>query len=38
LQEPFGWERGYLIPSAKPGLGVAVNEELLERSSEVCEG
>jgi galactonate dehydratase len=38
LQEPFDWERGYLIPSAKPGLGVEVNEELLERSSEVCGG
>ena len=34
LQEPFLWEEGYLIPSPKPGLGVAVNEELLERSSE----
>jgi 2-dehydro-3-deoxyphosphogalactonate aldolase len=37
LQEPFQWENGYLIPPTKPGLGVELNEELLERSSEVCE-
>jgi galactonate dehydratase len=35
LQEPFGWESGYLIPPTKPGLGIEVNEELLERSSEM---
>jgi galactonate dehydratase len=35
LQEPFAWENGYLIPSTKPGLGAEVNEELLERSSEM---
>lgn len=34
LQEPFGWENGYLIPPTKPGLGVELNEEVLERSSE----
>ena len=39
LQEPFDWEDGYLIPSPKPGLGVSVNEELLERCSErITEG
>jgi galactonate dehydratase len=38
LQEPFAWEQGYLIPSAKPGLGVTVNEELLERTSELISG
>jgi 2-dehydro-3-deoxyphosphogalactonate aldolase len=37
LQEPFQWEDGYLIPPTKPGLGVELNEELLERSSEICE-
>jgi L-alanine-DL-glutamate epimerase-like enolase superfamily enzyme len=34
LQEPFAWESGDLIPSPKPGLGVDVNEEFLERCSE----
>jgi 2-dehydro-3-deoxyphosphogalactonate aldolase len=35
LQEPIAWEKGDLIPPTRPGLGVEVNEELLERSSEV---
>jgi 2-dehydro-3-deoxyphosphogalactonate aldolase len=34
LQEPFAWEKGYLIPPSRPGLGVALNEEVLERSAE----
>jgi len=34
LKEPIQWEQGYIVPPAKPGLGVELNEELLERSSE----
>ena len=28
LKEPIKWEKGYLIPPAKPGLGVELNEEV----------
>jgi galactonate dehydratase len=38
LQESFQWEKGCLIPSERPGLGVTVNEELLERTSEHVSG
>jgi len=31
LKEPFCWEKGYIIPSAKPGLGVELNEEVAEK-------
>jgi len=27
LNEPIKWERGYIIPSDKPGLGVELNED-----------
>ena len=35
LNEPIAWEDGYIIPPTKPGLGVELNEKLVERSSEV---
>jgi len=35
LKEPIAWEDGYILPPTKPGLGVELNEELVERSSEV---
>ena len=28
LKEPIRWEKGYIIPSTKPGLGVELNEEV----------
>jgi 2-dehydro-3-deoxyphosphogalactonate aldolase len=28
LKEPIRWEEGYIIPPAKPGLGVELNEEV----------
>jgi 2-dehydro-3-deoxyphosphogalactonate aldolase len=28
LKEPIQWQEGYIIPSAKPGLGVELNEEV----------
>jgi galactonate dehydratase len=28
LKEPIRWERGYIIPPARPGLGVELNEEV----------
>jgi D-galactarolactone cycloisomerase len=31
LDEPFTVENGYLIPPEKPGLGIELNEEALER-------
>jgi len=31
LGEPFTVETGYLIPPKKPGLGIELNEEALER-------
>jgi L-alanine-DL-glutamate epimerase-like enolase superfamily enzyme len=31
LDEPFAVENGYLIPPEKPGLGIELNEEALER-------
>lgn len=31
LDEPFKWDRGYFIPSDKPGLGLALNEEKLRQ-------
>jgi len=33
LDEPFTVENGYLIPPEKPGLGIELNEEALERFS-----
>ena len=32
LKDPIKWEKGYVIPSDKPGLGVELNEELAEKS------
>ena len=29
LQEPIEWRDGYIVPSAKPGLGVELNEEVV---------
>jgi L-alanine-DL-glutamate epimerase-like enolase superfamily enzyme len=31
LKEPIQWENGYIIPSTKPGLGVELNEKVLEK-------
>jgi len=31
LKEPIHWEDGYIIPPAKPGLGVELNEEVAAR-------
>ncbi len=31
LKEPVRWEKGYIIPSDKPGLGVELNEEVAAR-------
>ena len=28
LAEPIRWEKGYIIPPTKPGLGVEINEEV----------
>jgi 2-dehydro-3-deoxyphosphogalactonate aldolase len=28
LKEPITWQEGYIIPPTKPGLGVALNEEV----------
>ncbi len=28
LKEPVKWEKGYIIPPTKPGLGVEINEEV----------
>jgi 2-dehydro-3-deoxyphosphogalactonate aldolase len=28
LTEPLSWDRGYVIPSSRPGLGVELNEEV----------
>jgi 2-dehydro-3-deoxyphosphogalactonate aldolase len=31
LTEPIRWEKGYIIPPTKPGLGVELNEEVAAR-------
>ena len=31
LKEPVKWEKGYIIPSDKPGLGVELNEDYIKR-------
>ena len=31
LEEPIQWEKGYIIPSTRPGLGVELNEEVAEK-------
>lgn len=31
LDEPFIWDKGYFIPSSKPGLGLAINEEKVKK-------
>ena len=33
LKEPLQWEDGYIIPSTKPGLGIELNEAVLEKHS-----
>ena len=33
LKEPLQWEDGYIIPSTKPGLGIELNDAVLERHS-----
>ena len=30
VKEPFDWQEGYLIPSNRPGIGIALDEESLE--------
>ena len=32
LKESIKWDKGYVIPSDKPGLGIELNEELAEKS------
>lgn len=32
LTEPLHWERGHVIPSSEPGLGVTLNEEVCEQN------
>ena len=31
LNEPIQWKNGYVIPSTKPGLGVELNEKIVEK-------
>jgi galactonate dehydratase len=31
LRKPIHWEAGYVIPSIEPGLGVELNEDLIQR-------
>ena len=31
LKEPIKWERGYIIPPDKPGLGIELNEEVVRK-------
>jgi galactonate dehydratase len=31
LKEPIRWEQGYIIPSTRPGLGIELNEKVLEK-------
>jgi galactonate dehydratase len=33
LKKPFVWEDGYIIPSNEPGLGIELDEELVEKYS-----
>lgn len=33
LQEPIRWEKGYIIPSEKPGLGVELNMDVVKAMS-----
>ncbi len=30
LKEPMRWEKGYILPPTKPGLGIELNEEVAE--------
>jgi len=31
LKEPIQWERGYIIPPTKPGLGIELDEEVMKK-------
>ena len=33
LNEPIQWEKGYVIPPTKPGLGVELNENIIKKYS-----
>lgn len=33
LKDPISWTNGYVIPSSKPGLGVELNEDVLNKYS-----
>ena len=35
VDEPFKWDKGYLIPSSRPGLGVELREDALRRHAAV---
>ena len=35
LSEPIKWEKGYIIPPTKPGLGVELNEEVASEHSAI---
>ncbi len=32
IKEPIKWEKGYVIPSTKPGLGVELNEKIAKQN------
>jgi|TARA_B110000438_G_C15659742_1_gene583330 L-alanine-DL-glutamate epimerase-like enolase superfamily enzyme len=32
-KDPIQWEKGYVIPSNKPGLGVELNEDIANKYS-----
>jgi galactonate dehydratase len=38
VQEPFLWKDGYLIPPTKPGLGITLSEDVLDRTTEWIRG
>ncbi len=31
LKKPFVWQEGYIIPPTEPGLGIGLNEEVMEK-------
>ena len=33
LNDPIEWNKGYIIPSTKPGLGIELNEKVAEKNT-----